>query len=135
METKTETPVPENIATRLFDSRTVIISGEINQKLAASVVAQLVGMAAASDSDITLFINSQGGHVEAGDTIHDMIRFIRPRVRIIGTGWVRVQVHLSLLQCPSRTGIAYLTHASCFTSQLAVRAVLRVILKSKPVKF
>ena len=88
METKTETPVPENIATRLFDSRTVIISGEINQKLAASVVAQLVGMAAASDSDITLFINSQGGHVEAGDTIHDMIRFIRPRVRIIGTGWV-----------------------------------------------
>jgi len=88
METKTETPVPENIASRLFDSRTVIISGEINQKLAASIVAQLVGMAAASDEDITLFINSQGGHVEAGDTIHDMIRFIRPRVRMIGTGWV-----------------------------------------------
>lgn len=88
METKTETPIPENIASRLFDSRTIIISGEINQKLAAGIVAQLVGMAAASDSDITLFINSQGGHVEAGDTIHDMIRFIRPRVRIIGTGWV-----------------------------------------------
>ena len=88
METKTETPVPENIASRLFDSRTIIISGEINQKLAASIVAQLVGMAAASDEDITLFINSQGGHVEAGDTIHDMIRFIRPRVRMIGTGWV-----------------------------------------------
>ena len=88
METKTETPIPENISTRLFDSRTIIISGEINQKLASGIVAQLVGMAAASDSDITLFINSQGGHVEAGDTIHDMIRFIRPRVRIIGTGWV-----------------------------------------------
>ena len=88
METKTENALPENISTRLFDSRTIVISGEINQKLAAHIVAQLVGMAAASDADITLFINSQGGHVEAGDTIHDMIRFIRPKVRIIGTGWV-----------------------------------------------
>ncbi len=88
MENKPNQPVPESLASRLFDSRTIIISGEINQKLAASVVAQLIGMAAESDGDITLFINSQGGHVEAGDTIHDMIRFIRPRVRIIGTGWV-----------------------------------------------
>ena len=88
METKTANPIPENISSRLFDSRTIIISGEINQKLAASIVAQLIGMAAESDADITLFINSQGGHVEAGDTIHDMIRFIRPKVRIIGTGWV-----------------------------------------------
>ncbi len=88
MENKPNQTVPESLASRLFDSRTIIISGEINQKLAASVVAQLIGMAAESDGDITLFINSQGGHVEAGDTIHDMIRFIRPRVRIIGTGWV-----------------------------------------------
>ena len=88
METKTPPAIPENISSRLFDSRTIIISGEINQKLAANIVAQLIGMAADSDADITLFINSQGGHVEAGDTIHDMIRFIRPRVRIIGTGWV-----------------------------------------------
>ncbi|MFK7845735.1 MAG: ATP-dependent Clp protease proteolytic subunit [Rhodothermales bacterium] len=88
METKTNQTLPESLTSRLFDSRTIIISGEINQKLAASVVAQLIGMAADSDGDITLFINSQGGHVEAGDTIHDMIRFIRPKVRIIGTGWV-----------------------------------------------
>ena len=88
METKTAPAIPDNITNRLFDSRTIIISGEINQKLAANIVAQLIGMAAESDAEITLFINSQGGHVEAGDTIHDMIRFIRPRVRIIGTGWV-----------------------------------------------
>ena len=88
METKTNQALPENLTNRLFESRTIIISGEINQKLAANIVAQLIGMAADSDNDITMFINSQGGHVEAGDTIHDMIRFIRPRVRIIGTGWV-----------------------------------------------
>ncbi len=35
-------------------------------------------MAAESDDEITVFINSQGGHVEAGDTIHDMLRFVDP---------------------------------------------------------
>jgi ATP-dependent Clp protease, protease subunit len=73
---------------RLFKARTLIISGEINQKLAATVIAQLLALSAESEEPIDLFINSQGGHVESGDTIHDMIRFIRPRVRIIGTGWV-----------------------------------------------
>ena len=88
MDNKAQQTIPESLTNRLFENRTIIISGEINQKLASSVMAQLIGMAAESDADITLFINSQGGHVEAGDTIHDMIRFIRPRVRIIGTGWV-----------------------------------------------
>jgi ATP-dependent Clp protease protease subunit len=73
---------------RLFRSRSIIISGEINQKLAASVTMQLLALQAESDEPITMYLNSQGGHVEAGDTIHDMIRFVRPTVRIVGTGWV-----------------------------------------------
>ena len=40
------------------------------------------------DEPIKVFINSQGGHVEAGDTIHDMIKFVKPKVIVIGTGWV-----------------------------------------------
>ena len=80
----TTDPVTE----RLLRARTIIISGEINQKLASYVTGQLLAMAAESDDDITVFINSQGGHVEAGDTIHDMLRFVTPRVRIVGTGWV-----------------------------------------------
>lgn len=71
----------------LFEARTVVISGEINQELAARVVGQLLAMASAAASPITVFINSQGGHVEAGDTIHDVIRFVAPRVRTIATGW------------------------------------------------
>jgi ATP-dependent Clp protease protease subunit len=52
-------------------------------------MAQLLAMSAADPkAPITLYINSQGGHVEAGDTIHDMIRFVTPKVRIVGTGWV-----------------------------------------------
>jgi ATP-dependent Clp protease protease subunit len=73
---------------RLFKARTLIISGEINQRLAASVTTNLLALAAESSADITLFINSQGGHVESGDTIHDLIRFLTPKVRIVGTGWV-----------------------------------------------
>ena len=82
------TPLTDPIRERLFKKRNIIISGEVNQRLASSVMAQLLAMSAESDEAINIFINSQGGHVESGDTIHDMIRFVKPRVRIIGTGWV-----------------------------------------------
>lgn len=77
-----------SIRNRLFRARTLIISGEVNQKLAAEVMGQLLAMSAESDEPITIFINSQGGHVESGDTIHDIIRFISAPVRMVGTGWV-----------------------------------------------
>lgn len=73
---------------RLLRARTIIISGEISQKVAESVMGQLVAMTAESNDPITVFVNSQGGHVEAGDTIHDMIRFVAAPIRMIGTGWV-----------------------------------------------
>lgn len=79
-----ETPI---VAERLYKSRVITISGGIDQQLAARVVNQLLAMEAESDDEIRLFINSQGGHVESGDTIHDMIRFIKPKVTIIATGW------------------------------------------------
>jgi ATP-dependent Clp protease, protease subunit len=77
-----------NIRNRLFRARTLIISGEVNQKLAAEVMGQLLAMSAESDDPITVFINSQGGHVESGDTIHDIVRFVPAPVRMVGTGWV-----------------------------------------------
>jgi ATP-dependent Clp protease protease subunit len=88
------------IAERLLRARTIVISGEINQKLAAGVIGQLLAMAAESDDDITMVINSQGGHVEAGDTIHDMIRFITPRVKMLGTGWVASAAALIYVAVP-----------------------------------
>ena len=78
----------DSIRERLFKSRTLIISGGIDQQLVSNVIGQLLAMASASDDPINIFVNSQGGHVESGDTIHDVIRFIKPRVRMIGTGWV-----------------------------------------------
>lgn len=76
------------VAERLLRARTIIISGEINQQLASQVLAQLLALSMDSDKPIDIFINSQGGHVESGDTIHDFIKFVKPRVRMIGTGWV-----------------------------------------------
>lgn len=73
---------------KLLKQRTILIYGEITQELAKTVTEQLLYLSAASDDPITMFINSQGGHVESGDTIHDMIRFIKPKVKVIGTGWV-----------------------------------------------
>lgn len=78
----------DSIRERLYQQRTIMISGNINQTLAAAVTMQLLAMSRESDAPITMLINSQGGHVESGDTIYDMIRFIKAPVRMIGTGWV-----------------------------------------------
>lgn len=72
----------------LFKSRTVLIFGEIDMRLAERVTAQITALAAESDKPIRVIINSPGGHVESGDTIHDMIRFCGVPVKVIGTGWV-----------------------------------------------
>jgi ATP-dependent Clp protease, protease subunit len=72
----------------LFKARTVLIFGEIDMKIAERVTGQLLAYAQEGNGDIRVIINSPGGHVEAGDTIHDMIRFCGPRVKMIGTGWV-----------------------------------------------
>lgn len=76
------------VTEKLLNSRSIIISGEINQALAEKVTAQLLILQEINDEPIKIFLNSQGGHVEAGDTIHDMIKFVKPRVIVIGTGWV-----------------------------------------------
>src|SRR5207249_12267620 len=71
------------IAERLFRARTVIISGEITQRVAAGVTEQLLALAGESSEEITVVINSQGGHAAAGDPMHDRVRFRGPGVRMV----------------------------------------------------
>ena len=73
---------------KLFKSRSISIFGGINEKLAKSVAQQLLALSEDNDDPITIYISSPGGHVESGDVIYDMIKFIRPTVRVVGTGWV-----------------------------------------------
>jgi ATP-dependent Clp protease, protease subunit len=83
-----ELPLGKETEANLFKSRSIFIYGGITMELAQKVCTQLVALAAAGDDDIRIYVNSPGGHVESGDTIHDMIKFIKPKVWIIGTGWV-----------------------------------------------
>jgi ATP-dependent Clp protease, protease subunit len=85
---KAPEPQSSPVQNALFKSRTVLIFGEVDMKMAERVTAQLLAYAADGEGDIKVVVNSPGGHVESGDTIHDMIRYVGPRVKMIGTGWV-----------------------------------------------
>lgn len=72
----------------LFDARTVLITGPISQELARGTAARLLALAQVAKDPITVIVSSPGGHVESGDMIHDMIRFVDAPVNMVGTGWV-----------------------------------------------
>ena len=73
---------------KILKTRTILLFGEISMKSAREVCEKLILLSALNDDPIKLIINSPGGHVEAGDTIHDMLTFVKPKVKILGTGWV-----------------------------------------------
>jgi ATP-dependent Clp protease protease subunit len=92
-----ETPPPAPVAAearssfleeKAFASRTVLVFGSINDQSAADTVRRLIALDAASHAPIDMLVSSPGGHLESGDTIHDVVRFISAPVRMIGTGWV-----------------------------------------------
>ena len=86
-----ETPSPASnrmLEEKLFKARTVTIFGDINERLARNITERLLALAAESNDPITIYISSPGGHVESGDVIYDIIKFIEPVVRVVGTGWV-----------------------------------------------
>ena len=81
----------------LMKNRTLTLFGEVNQEVARRTAEKLLALSFDSDEPITLFISSPGGHVESGDVIYDMIRYIKPVVRTVGTGWVgSIATHIYL---------------------------------------
>ena len=73
---------------KAFKSRTVLIFGTITDATAAEAARRLIALDADSVEPIDVIVSSPGGHLESGDTIHDLMRFIRAPVRMIGSGWV-----------------------------------------------
>jgi ATP-dependent Clp protease protease subunit len=71
-----------------FESRFVLLFGEINHAVARATCTRLIALAQESEAPVTVLISSPGGHVESGDAIHDVIRFVRAPVTAVGTGWV-----------------------------------------------
>ena len=81
----------------MLKHRTLTLFGEVNQEVSRRLAERLLALAYESDDPITLYVSSPGGHVESGDTIFDLIRYIKPVVRIVGTGWVgSIATHIYL---------------------------------------
>jgi ATP-dependent Clp protease protease subunit len=81
-------PRSEFLEEKAFKSRTVLLFGTITDATAAEAARRLLALDAESAEPIDLLISSPGGHLESGDTIHDLVRFINSPVRMIGSGWV-----------------------------------------------
>ena len=79
---------PDVIEKALFEARVVMLTGEVNDIQARRVTERLFALASQNAQPITFVISSPGGHVESGDMIHDVIKFINAPVRMLGTGWV-----------------------------------------------
>lgn len=72
----------------LFKARTILLTGGIDDKQARRVCERLLALSSDSTDPILLVLSSPGGHVESGDMIHDMVKFVPAPVKILGTGWV-----------------------------------------------
>ncbi len=104
-----------DLASRLLKSRSVLLSGEINKRLAERVIKQLILLEADAEDPIRIFIDSPGGDVDAGYAIFDMVRFVTPPVVTIGMGLVASAAAIVLLAAPRehRVGLPnshYLIH-------------------------
>lgn len=73
---------------KAFKSRTLLIFGTVTDVTAADVTRRLIALDADSADPIDVLVSSPGGHLESGDAIHDIVRFIAAPVNMIGTGWV-----------------------------------------------
>jgi ATP-dependent Clp protease protease subunit len=100
---------------RILKSRTIILSGEVNKPLAEKVVRQLILLEEESDADVKVFIDSPGGDADAGFAIFDMMRFVKPKITIVGMGLVASAAAIILLAAPKERRLAlpnshYLIH-------------------------
>jgi ATP-dependent Clp protease protease subunit len=88
-DTQAKPERPGSLSEQLaFKSRFVMIFGEVDDKMARLTCERLIALAQESEAPIHMLVSSPGGHVESGDAIHDMVRFVRAPVTMIGSGWV-----------------------------------------------
>ena len=112
------------ILERLFESRQIQLSGQVDNKLASRIVAQLLALEAAdSAAPITMFVNSPGGSVTAGFAIYDTLRFITPEVTIVCSGLTASIATIILLGAPKARRLA-LPHTRLLIHQPMIPATV-----------
>ena len=78
---------PDSLGEKLLKSRIVMITDEVNKKMAQGIIAQLLLLEQDDpEKDIKVFINSPGGDADAGFAIYDMMKFVRPKIVNICAG-------------------------------------------------
>lgn len=75
-----------DLPSRLLKDRIILVSGEVEDTMATSIVAQLLFLDAISDDPITMYVNSPGGSVTAGLSIVDTMNLVKAPVATIVTG-------------------------------------------------
>ena len=75
-----------DIFSRLLKERIILLSGEINDQLANTVIAELLYLDSLGHEDISLYINSPGGSITSGMAIYDTMNFIKSDVSTICIG-------------------------------------------------
>ena len=75
-----------DIFSRLLKNRIILLTGEIDDNTASSIVAELLYLDSLNDDDISIYINSPGGSVTAGMAIYDTMNFIKSDVSTICLG-------------------------------------------------
>ena len=87
-----------DIFSRLLKDRIVILSGEIDDTLANSIVAELLYLDSINHNEISLYINSPGGSITSGMAIFDTMNFIKSDVSTICIG-MAASMAAFLLSC------------------------------------
>lgn len=101
----------------LLKTRTILLSGEINKDTADSTIKKLLLLEADNSTEpIWLYINSPGGEVDSGFAIYDMIRFVKPEVKILGIGLIASAAALIFVSVPFERRFA-LPHSSYLIHQ------------------
>jgi len=91
---------------KLMETRTILLSGEINKELSERVIKQLLLLEADNDEPIKIFIDSPGGDADAGFAIYDMIRFVKPQIITVGMGLIASAASIILISVPAERRLA-----------------------------
>ena len=87
-EDESEKPADAGIGIRMLKTRTILLAGQVDDKLAEKAIAQLLLMNADNHDPIRVIISTPGGHVDSGFAIADMLRFVESPIITLGAGWV-----------------------------------------------
>lgn len=105
-----------DIYSRLLKNRIIILSGEIDDTLANSVVAQLLYLDSLNHDDISIYINSPGGSITSGMAIFDTMNFVKSDVSTICLG-MSASMAAFLLSCGKKGKRYILPHAEVMIHQ------------------